>query len=193
MFVGNIDHAVTQEDMMMMCNEVLGEGKVTKIRLATDRETGRPRGFGHVEFVNQEEAIAAIDKLSAVDFGGRVLRVDRAYGQGERPKRENRENAVFIGNLDFGITDMLLKEMLDELIGPDSWENVRLSVDRETGRSRGFGHVDFKDKSLAEHAVNTLDGMDMMGRKIRVDFAGGERRPRPPSMPKEDSGSFGAW
>jgi nucleolin len=180
--------------MVMMCNEVLGEGKITKVRIALDRDTGRPRGFGHIEFISKEEALDAMEKLSSVDFFGRTLRVDKAYALGERPPRVNsvnRENSIFVGNLDFGVTDVLLKEMLDELIGPGSWVNVRLASDRETGRSRGFGHIDFKDKSLAEHAVSTLDGMDLMGRKIRVDFAGNGRRRESPAQSSEDG--LGSW
>ena len=69
-------------------------------------------------------------------------------------------------------------------------ERIRLSVDRETGRQKGFAHVDFKSEVLAKRAVNELNGIELMGRPLRIDYAisknnapGGAQRPLtgPPS------------
>jgi RNA recognition motif-containing protein len=51
---------------------------VTEVKLVTDRDTGRPRGFGFVEMGSSEDAEAAIRDLNGQDFGGRALTVNEA-------------------------------------------------------------------------------------------------------------------
>lgn len=51
---------------------------VSEITLITDRDTGRPRGFGFVEMASQDDADAAIQELNGTDFGGRTLTVNEA-------------------------------------------------------------------------------------------------------------------
>ena len=62
-------------------------GTVHDVTLVTDRDTGRPRGFGFVE-MDEESAKAAIEGLNAKDFGGRDLTVNEARErQGGRGRR----------------------------------------------------------------------------------------------------------
>ena len=51
---------------------------VTEVKLVTDRDTGRPRGFGFVEMGSSDEADGAIRDLNGRDFGGRPLTVNEA-------------------------------------------------------------------------------------------------------------------
>ena len=51
---------------------------VTEVKLVTDRDTGRPRGFGFVEMGSSEDADSAIRALNGQDFGGRALTVNEA-------------------------------------------------------------------------------------------------------------------
>jgi nucleolin len=57
-------------------------GSIVHVRIATDRETGEPRGFGHIDFENVEAATAAV-AMSGTDVGGRAIRVDFAAPKGE--------------------------------------------------------------------------------------------------------------
>jgi RNA recognition motif-containing protein len=59
------------------------------VRLITDRETGRPRGFGFVE-MDDDAAQTAIEALDGTDMGGRSLRVNEAMDRGPRPQRGPR-------------------------------------------------------------------------------------------------------
>jgi RNA recognition motif-containing protein len=81
LYVGNLPFNATEEDVGKVFGEI---GEVKSITLVTDRETGRPRGFGFVEMENASEAI---DRLNGADFGGRRLVVNEAR---ERPPRDNR-------------------------------------------------------------------------------------------------------
>ncbi|MFQ5528035.1 MAG: RNA recognition motif domain-containing protein [Thermoanaerobaculia bacterium] len=76
-YVGNLPFSATDDEVRSMF-EVYGP--VTAVNLITDRETGRPRGFGFVEMeTGAEEAIAALDQQ---EMGGRKLNINEA-----RPRR----------------------------------------------------------------------------------------------------------
>ena len=77
-FIGNLDFNVGEDDLRNICEDTLGEGVVENIRLAKDRATGRPRGFGHVVFTSEETVGLAIEALNNADLLGRPIRVDRA-------------------------------------------------------------------------------------------------------------------
>lgn len=76
--------------------------------------------------------------------------------------------SVFVGNLSWQASEDDLRscfESCGEVI------NCRIAMDQETGRSKGFGHVDFNETDATDAAVK-LTGTDVAGRAIRVDFAG---------------------
>ncbi len=75
---------------------------------------------------------------------------------------------LYVGNLPFTTTEEDLREMFEQH-GPTV--SVRVITDRETGRSRGFGFVEFEEESNAEKALQALNGMDMGGRSLRVNEA----------------------
>ena len=83
LYFGNLPWAVTPEDLQ---NAVSQHAEVLGARIATDRETGRSRGFGFVE-VPAEQAQAVIDALNGAEWAGRALTVNEAQ---PRPERGNR-------------------------------------------------------------------------------------------------------
>ena len=90
-YVGNLNYEVSQEDL----NEVFSEyGKVKRVHLPTDRETGRKRGFGFVEMETEAEEDKAIETLDGAEWMGREIKVNKA-----RP-RENRSSFSGGGNRD---------------------------------------------------------------------------------------------
>src|SRR5512136_1016912 len=80
-YVGNLSYEVTQEDLTSVFAEY---GTVKRVNLPTDRETGRPRGFGFVEMSSDAEEQAAIDALDGAEWMGRDLKVNKAKPREER-------------------------------------------------------------------------------------------------------------
>ncbi|EFJ10810.1 hypothetical protein SELMODRAFT_8465, partial [Selaginella moellendorffii] len=76
--VGNIPYDATEEQLIQICEEV---GPVVSFRLVTDRETGKPKGYGFCEFRDEETALSARRNLSGYDLNGRQLRVDFAENE----------------------------------------------------------------------------------------------------------------
>ena len=79
LYVGNLSFGVTEQTIKSMF-EVYGT--VERVHIATDRETGQPKGFAFVEMPNDAEAEKAISAVNGQDAGGRTLAVSEA-----RPKK----------------------------------------------------------------------------------------------------------
>ncbi|HXJ22665.1 MAG TPA: RNA-binding protein [Polyangia bacterium] len=83
LYVGNLPYSVTELDLREL---FAGLGTVTDAKIITDRETGRPRGFGFVEMSSDDEARKAIEELNGRDVQGRQVAVkeaeDRRGGSG---------------------------------------------------------------------------------------------------------------
>jgi RNA recognition motif-containing protein len=87
-YVGNLPFSASEADVRQLFSQ---HGTVESVSLPTDRETGRPRGFGFVE-MSQADAARAIQSLNGHEMGGRTLRVNEAQdkprtggGGGGRP------------------------------------------------------------------------------------------------------------
>lgn len=74
-YVGNLSYSLSEQELR---DAFAAHGDVASVKILTDRETGRSRGFGFVEMPNQGEGEAAIEQLNGKDLGGRALRVNEA-------------------------------------------------------------------------------------------------------------------
>ncbi|MDX2021402.1 MAG: RNA-binding protein [Deltaproteobacteria bacterium] len=75
LFVGNLSFDVNESELRDLFAQ---SGNVADCKLVTDRETGRPRGFGFVEMSTEQEAQEAINNLNGRDYQGRKLNVNEA-------------------------------------------------------------------------------------------------------------------
>jgi RNA recognition motif-containing protein len=87
LYVGNLSFSTTENDLREMFAPY---GNVERASLATDRDTGRSRGFGFVEMTSDTEAAAAISALNGKDSDGRSLTVNEARPKTERTGGEFR-------------------------------------------------------------------------------------------------------
>ena len=86
-YVGNLSYDTTEE----ILREQFGVfGAIDAVKIITDRDTGRPRGFGFVEMTNDDEARAAIAAMDGKEIEGRVLKVNEARPRQERGDRGDR-------------------------------------------------------------------------------------------------------
>ena len=95
---------------------------------------------------------------------------------------------MFVGNLPFSATEDDLKNLFADC---GEIEGARIATDRETGRARGFGYVDFADEDAVDKAM-ALTGSDLNGRQVRVDF-GRPRGERPAGGFGGDRGGRGGF
>lgn len=78
---------------------------------------------------------------------------------------------IYVGNLSYGMSE---DELRDAFAAFGEVSSVKILMDRETGRSRGFGFVEMPNQGEAEAAISNLNGKDLSGRALRVN----EARPR---------------
>ena len=85
---------------------------------------------------------------------------------------------LYVGNLSYGTTDSDLQNMFEEF---GTVQSAQVIMDRESGRSKGFGFVEMGSDQEAQAAIKALNGKDMDGRALTVNEA----------KPREDRGGGG--
>jgi len=86
---------------------------------------------------------------------------------------------LFVGSLPWGVDDQALEDLFKEF---GTVASAKVIMDRDSGRSKGFGFVEFDDDAAAKAAIDKLNGSDMQGRTIVVS----EARPLEPRPPRRE-------
>ncbi|KAF4574485.1 hypothetical protein EYR36_005821 [Pleurotus pulmonarius] len=184
-FVGQLSWNTSDDQLAEAFAEC---GEIVSATVQTDRNTGRSRGFGYVHFADASAVEKAL-AMNGTELDGRNIKVDKSQELDKSKQRENRAKAfgdstsppsqtLFVGNLSFGVSEDSLWEFFGEY---GSVKNVRLPTDRESGRPKGFGYVEFDDVESATKAYEGANGQEIEGRSIRLDY----------SQPRDNSGGFG--
>ena len=177
-FVGGLSFDADEEAV----KEFFGAaGEINSVRIPVFEDSGKPRGIAFLEFATGEAAQKAVE-MDGQEMMGRWLKVSistspAARSDNKAPRRqglsEKPDNCttIFVGNLSWNASEDDLREAFSacgEVVG------VRIAMDQESGRSKGFGHVEFTDSSAVDEAVK-MTGTNVAGREIRVDY-GGQRK-----------------
>lgn len=83
LFVGGLAYATTENELEEYFAAI---GKVLSVKIISDRETGRSKGFGFVEFDSDDDGKKAIEELNGKELAGRRLTINEARPQEERPR-----------------------------------------------------------------------------------------------------------
>ncbi|THV04550.1 RNA-binding domain-containing protein [Dendrothele bispora CBS 962.96] len=183
-FVGQLSWNVDND---WLAQEFQQCGEVVSATVQMDRNSGRSRGFGYVHF-SSSQAVEAALKLNGKEIDGRAIKVDISTPPNKDAQREKRaktfgdqtsppSSTLFVGNLSFNSTEDSVWEVFNQ------WgvKSVRLPTDRDTGRPKGFGYVEFDDVEGAKKAFEACNGQDIDGRSVRLDF----------SQPRDSAGGGG--
>ncbi len=93
---------------------------------------------------------------------------------------------LYVGNLTYGVTNSTLEQMFT---AHGTVESAQVIMDRDTGRSKGFGFVEMKSDQEAQAAITGLNGKEVEGRALTVN----EARPRTESGRGGRGGSGGGY
>lgn len=85
LFIGSLAYATNDDGLKAHFEQI---GPVASARVITDRDSGRSKGFGFVEFENDADNQKAVDQLDGKDLDGRAISVGLARPREERPKRD---------------------------------------------------------------------------------------------------------
>ncbi|KAI1381633.1 splicing factor, CC1-like protein [Hypoxylon crocopeplum] len=148
-------------------------GPVTEAQIVKDRISGRSKGVGYVEFKNEESVTAAL-QLTGQKLLGIPVIVQLTEAEKNRQVRSTEGSGshansipfhrLYVGNIHFSITEQDLQNVFEPF---GELEFVQLQKD-DTGRSRGYGFVQFREADQAREALEKMNGFDLAGRPIRV-------------------------
>ena len=178
-FVGRLSWSVDND---RLAQEFASCGEVVSATVQMDRNTGKSRGFGYVHFATADAVENAL-AMNGTEIDGRAVNIDRSTQVDRSQAREKRAKAfgdstsppsstLFVGNLSFSVTEDAVWAFFNDY----GVKSVRLPTDRETGRPKGFGYVEFEDVDGAKKAFEASNGAEIEGRAIRLDYS----QPREP-------------
>lgn len=87
LFIGNLPYQASESDIRTLMSQA---GSVESVKIITDQDTGRPKGFGFVEMASDEEAQQAITMFNGKNFMDRSLTVNEAKPQQPRDRDRGR-------------------------------------------------------------------------------------------------------
>lgn len=171
LYFGNLPYLC---DSAQLAGIIQDYGSPELVEVLYNRDTGRSRGFAFVTMSTIEDCKAVIDNLDGSEYGGRTLRVN--FSDKPKPKEPlypETEHKLFVGNLSWSVTSESLTKVFQEY---GNVVGARVLYDGDTGRSRGYGFVCFPTRSEMEAALQSLDGVELEGRPMRVSLAQGKRQ-----------------
>jgi len=209
LFIGGLSFNTDEASLESAFSEY---GTISRVRIMKDRDTGKHKGFGYVDFNDMESAERAMKEGQGKEIDGRSVRIDYSqpkgsgggggrrggggggggfggssggssgggfggggfggssggFGGGDSSGGSTKSASLFIGGLSFDTDENSLRDAFSEY-GPI--DRVRIAKDRDSGKSKGFGYVDYLDAESAEKAVNEAQGKEIDGRPVRIDFS----------------------
>ncbi|KAL9607345.1 MAG: hypothetical protein Q9167_007737 [Letrouitia subvulpina] len=194
LFVGNLSWNVDDE---WLAREFENIGEIKAARVIFDQNSGRSRGFGYVEFADPADGIKAHKDMKDAIIDGRTINLDFSEakkndsrgGFQDRPNkygdvRSDPSNTLFLANLPFGCNE----DDVGKVFKDYNVTTIRLPTDRETGKPKGIGYVQFTSIKDASDAIDSMAGATINGRTVRLDFAGPKK-----SMTDSPRGGFGGF
>eukprot|EP00598_Pedospumella_elongata_P003461 CAMPEP_0184985730 /NCGR_PEP_ID=MMETSP1098-20130426/14265_1 /TAXON_ID=89044 /ORGANISM="Spumella elongata, Strain CCAP 955/1" /LENGTH=277 /DNA_ID=CAMNT_0027509827 /DNA_START=26 /DNA_END=859 /DNA_ORIENTATION=- len=173
-YVQGLPFGATEDDVR---NFFKGSGDIASIRLPKWHDSGKLKGYGHIEFKKSEGAAKALD-LNGEYLQDRYLTIERpmvprALSNSETIQPSEKPagcRTIFIKNLPYETSEAEITETF-RVYGPI--KNVRLAVWNHTGKLKGIGYIEFKREDSAETAVKKSGLLELKGRKILTDYETG--------------------
>ena len=148
-------------------------GEILKTKWIEDRDTGKFKGMGVLEFADQATAEKAVAAKNETEVLGRTMycRLDKPKPKSDRPIREAKPKPdgcmkLYCGNLSYDIDDAAIQAFF----APNLPSDIHWLTDRESGDFKGCGFCRFDSTETADAAF-LKNGQVLMSRPIRLDWA----------------------
>jgi polyadenylate-binding protein len=163
-FIKNLDKSI---DNKVLYDTFSSFGNILSCKVVDEGTEGTSKGYGFVHFESDESATRAIEKVNGMMLADKKVFVGRFKSRGDRMREFGERAKQF--------TNLYIKNL------PESWDDAKLeeefkvfgeilshkvTFDHETGISRCFGFISFKEHEQAEAAVEAMDGKDIDGKKL---------------------------
>ncbi|CAL1696566.1 unnamed protein product [Somion occarium] len=187
LYVGNLSPRVTE----YMLTEIFAvAGPVQHVKIIPDRNYQHGGlNYGFVEYMDMRAAETALQTLNGRKIFDTEIRVNWAY-QGQQNKEDTSGHYhVFVGDLSPEVNDEVLGKAFSAF---GTLSDARVMWDMNSGKSRGYGFLAFRDKTDAEQAIATMNGEWLGSRAIRVNWANQKTQGAPAPGVRPSGGMGGA-
>jgi len=187
LYVGNLDPRVTD---LMLSDIFKTVGDVTHAKIIPDRNYSHGGlNYGFVDMVDHKTADTALQTLNGRKIFGHEIKVNWAF-QGSSTQKEDTTNHfhIFVGDLSPEVNDQVLSKAFSAF---GTMSDARVMWDMNTGKSRGYGFVAFREKADAEQAINSMNGEWLGSRSIRVNWANQKNPQAQPQGPQPTNNPSG--
>ncbi|GAA6027138.1 hypothetical protein JCM8202_005841, partial [Rhodotorula sphaerocarpa] len=189
LYIGNLSPRVTE----YMLQEIFAvAGPVLGVKIIPDRSMQHGGiNYGFVEYHEMRSAETALQTLNGRRIFDMEVRVNWAYQNTNTQKEDLTQHYhLFCGDLSPEVNDAVLQKAFGAF---GSLSDARVMWDMNTGKSRGYGFLAFRDKTDAEQAIASMNGEWLGSRAIRVNWAASKTQGgQPGGGPGMPSGGSGA-
>ncbi|XP_027064219.1 polyadenylate-binding protein RBP45-like isoform X1 [Coffea arabica] len=151
-------------------------GELVSVKLIRNKQSGQSEGYGFLEFRSR----SAAENVLFTYNGTLMPNVEQHYrlnwatlGAGERRTDDSPDYTIFVGDLAADVTDYLLQETFKAVYS--SVKGAKVVIDRNTGRSKGYGFVKFGDESEQLRAMTEMNGVICLTRPMRIGPAANKK------------------
>lgn len=167
-FIKNLDPAI---DNKALHDTFSTFGNILSCKVAVDEVSGQSKGYGYVHYETQEAAEAAINNVNGMLLNDREVFVGFHISRKERSSKieeqKNNYTNIYVKNLSEETTDEEFKELFSKY-----GEMVSCVIQHDdTGKSRGFGFINFAKHESAKAAVDAMNDYEVKGKKLYVSRA----------------------
>ncbi|KAG9153106.1 hypothetical protein Leryth_012370 [Lithospermum erythrorhizon] len=159
LYVGDLDATVDEGQLYDLFSQV---AQVISVRVCRDQTRRSSLGYAYVNFINPQDAANAKELLNFTHLIGKPMRI--MFSHRDPSLRKSGHGNVFIKNLDTSIDN---KALYDTFATFGNVLSCKVAID-SSGRSRGYGFVQFEQEEAAESAIKRLDGMLINDKKVYV-------------------------
>mmetsp|Transcript_19179 Transcript_19179/g.28106 ORF Transcript_19179/g.28106 Transcript_19179/m.28106 type:complete len:637 (+) Transcript_19179:135-2045(+) len=159
-FIKNLAPGVDSRDL----NDTFSTfGNIISCKVVIDRETGESRGYGFVQFEQEEDAQNAIKDINGKEISGRTVFVGK-FEPAERRHKKQQWTNLFVKNIPSNWDDAKLRSLFEKF---GEISSIRLDTEAAQGDEKrthkGYGFVDFKEHESAVKAQDELNGKVIEG------------------------------
>eukprot|EP00485_Elphidium_margaritaceum_P017490 CAMPEP_0202730400 /NCGR_PEP_ID=MMETSP1385-20130828/186616_1 /ASSEMBLY_ACC=CAM_ASM_000861 /TAXON_ID=933848 /ORGANISM="Elphidium margaritaceum" /LENGTH=819 /DNA_ID=CAMNT_0049396673 /DNA_START=1421 /DNA_END=3880 /DNA_ORIENTATION=+ len=162
LYVGDLATDVTEATLFELFNAV---GPVASIRVCRDATTRRSLGYAYVNFHSVQDAERALDTMNFTNIRGKQCRI--MWSQRDPRLRQSGKGNIFVKNLHESIDN---KTLYDTFSVFGNILSCKVVMDRETGKSRGYGYVHYVDDKSAKKAIEGVNGMTISDRQVHAEL-----------------------
>jgi len=180
LFVGGLSFRAEEPDIRKLFER--NDLEIERVTIAVDRDTGKSKGFAFIDLQDPRQAERAVCALHNQELCGRAITVQLKGGErvgntasssappprlSEQAVVESNSTRIFVGGIAFQATNEVLKAKFAEV---GEVVSARIVVDKETGKPKGFGFIEYSSAQDAVKALRTLQGAEICGRAVRLDL-----------------------